>query len=74
MFRIFLPPAGLESADKKLLLLLGVAFFVGQYDMTVLGLALPDIQNSFDISEERLGKVIAIAKMGSIPALFLALL
>jgi len=74
MFRIFLPPAGLVSADKKLLLLLGVAFFVGQYDMTVLGLALPDIQNSFDISEERLGKVIAIAKMGSIPALFLALL
>ena len=74
MFRIFLPPAGLESADKKLLLLLGVAFFVGQYDMTVLGLALPDIQKSFSISEERLGKVIAIAKMGSIPALFLALL
>ena len=74
MFRIFFPPAGLESADKKLLLLLGVAFFVGQYDMTVLGLALPDIQKSFSISEERLGKVIAIAKMGSIPALFLALL
>lgn len=74
MFQIFLPPAGLEQADKKLLLLLGVAFFVGQYDMTILGLALPDIQNSFDISEQSLGKVIAIAKIGSIPALFLALL
>ncbi len=74
MFRIFLPPDGLELADKKLLLLLGVAFFVGQYDMTILGLALPDIQNSFDISEQSLGKVIAIAKVGSIPALFLALL
>ncbi|MDG2047078.1 MAG: MFS transporter [Halioglobus sp.] len=74
MFRIFLPPDGLEPADKKLLLLLGVAFFVGQYDMTILGLALPDIQNSFDISEQRLGKVIAIAKIGSIPALILALL
>ena len=74
MFRIFFPPAELELADKKLLLLLGVAFFVGQYDMTVYGLALPDIQKSFTISEESLGKVIAIAKMGSIPALFLALL
>jgi len=74
MFRIFLPPAELELADKKLLLLLGIAFFVGQYDMTILGLALPDIQKSFTISEEHLGKVIAIARMGSIPALFLALL
>jgi MFS family permease len=74
MFRIFFPPGGLESSDKKLLLLLGAAFFVGQYDMTVLSLALPNMQESFDISEQDLGKVIGAARLGALPAIFLALL
>ena len=74
MFRIFFPPAGLESADRKLLLLLGAAFFIGQYDMTVLSLALPDLQASFNIAEQDLGKVIGAARLGALPALFLALL
>lgn len=73
MFRIFLPPATLQSADRKLLLLLGAAFFIGQYDMTVLSLALPDLQRSFDIGEQDLGKVIAAARLGVLPAVFLAL-
>ena len=74
MLKIFIPPAGLSSADKPLLLLLGAAFFIGQYDMTVLSLALPDVQASFGISEESLGKVMAAARLGSLPAIFLALL
>lgn len=74
MFRLFFPPAGLASADKKLLLLLGAAFFIGNYDMSVLSLALPDMQASFDIAEEDLGKVIAAARLGALPAIFLALL
>lgn len=74
MFRIFLPPAGLAPADRTLLLLLAAAFFVGQYDMTVLGLALPDLQKSFAIPEEDLGKVIAAARLGALPAIIMALL
>jgi len=74
MFRIFFPPAGLASADKRLLLLLAAAFFVGHYDMSVLSLALPDIQASFGISEQDLGKVIGAARLGALPAIFLALL
>ena len=74
MFRLFFPPAGLASADKKLLLLLGAAFFVGNYDMSVLSLALPNMQASFNIAEEDLGKVIAAARLGALPAIFLALL
>ena len=74
MFRIFFPPAGLESTDKKLLLLLGAAFFIGQYAMTVLSLALPDLQASFNISEQDLGKVIGATRLGALPAIFLALL
>ncbi len=74
MLQIFLPPAGLTPADKKLLLLLAAAFFVGHYDMTVLSLALPDMQASFNISEQDLGKVIGAARLGALPAVFLALL
>ena len=74
MFRLFFPPAGLASTDKKLLLLLGAAFFIGNYDMSVLSLALPDMQASFGIAEEDLGKVIAAARLGALPAIFLALL
>ncbi|MEZ5570856.1 MAG: MFS transporter [Halioglobus sp.] len=74
MFRLFLPPASLASADKKLLLLLGAAFFIGNYDMTVLGLALPNVQASFGISEQDLGKAIAAARLGALPAIFLAML
>ena len=74
MFRIFIPPNDLSATDKTLLLLLGAAFFIGQYDSTVLSLALPDVQASFNIPEEDLGKVIALARLGAIPAIFLALL
>ncbi len=74
MFRIFFPPAGLASADKKLLLLLAAAFFLAQYDMSVLSLALPDMQASFNIAEQDLGKVIAAARLGALPAVLLALL
>ena len=74
MLRIFLTPAGIESADKRLLLLLGAAYFVGQYDMTVLTLALPNLQESFNISEQDLGKVVGAARLGALPAIFLALL
>jgi putative MFS transporter len=74
MLRIFIPPAGLAPADRKLLLLLGAAFFIGQYDMTVLSLALPDVQASFDIPEHLLGQVISLARLGALPAILLALM
>lgn len=74
MFRIFFPPADLAPSDRKLLLLLAAAFFLAQYDMSVLSLALPDMQASFAIAEDDLGKVIAAARLGALPAVFLALL
>lgn len=74
VFRILFPPAELQPADKKLLLLLGAAFFICNYDMTVLSLALPDLQQSFGIAEEDLGKVMGAARLGALPAIFFALL
>ncbi|MBK6509239.1 MAG: hypothetical protein IPG06_07070 [Haliea sp.] len=56
MFRIFFPPAGLATSDRKMLLLLAAAFSFAQYDMSVLSLALPDMQATFAIAEEDLVK------------------
>jgi len=66
-------PADLSPAQRRVLLLLGAAFFIGQYDMTLLTLALPDVQGSFDTPEEKLGQLVAVARLGAIPALALAL-
>ncbi|HEY6130974.1 MAG TPA: MFS transporter [Halioglobus sp.] len=74
MRQILFPPTGLQTADWKMLLLLATAFFVGHYDMAVLSLALPDMQASFDIPEQDLGKIIGAARLGALPAIFLALL
>lgn len=74
MLKLFLTPAGLSRADTALLWLLAAAFFIGHYDMTLLSLALPDLQQSFGISEQDLGKVLATARLGALPAIVLALL
>ena len=73
MRMLFAIPAELDERDRKVLLLLGAAFFVGQYDMTLLSLALPDVQASFSVAEEDLGPLVAIARLGAVPAILLAL-
>jgi len=72
-FRLFAMPADLARKERVLLLLLGAAFFIGQYDMTLLSIALPDVQDSFGIAEDDLGKLIAVGRLGAIPAILLAL-
>ena len=70
---LFATPADLPRRDRNLLWLLAAAFFIGQYDMTLLSIALPDIQASFGIAEEDLGKLVAVGRLGAIPAILLAL-
>lgn len=72
-FHLLSLPADLSREQRRLLFLLGAAFFIGQYDMTLLTLALPDVQASFDRAEEKLGEMIAVARLGAIPALLFAL-
>lgn len=55
-------------------MLLGAAFLIGHYDMTILTLALPDVQASFNIAEEDVGKLVAMIRLGSLPALLLAIM
>ncbi|MEP2989798.1 MAG: MFS transporter [Parasphingorhabdus sp.] len=71
---ILKPPAPLNPGDKSILALVGIAILIGQYDFSILTLALPDVQRSFDVSEETVGSIIGIARLGAIPAVALALL
>lgn len=69
----FLFPRDLSDEDIRLLLLLGAAFVIGHYDLTTLTLVVPHIQGTFDVAEEELGRMLAIIRLGMLPALVLAL-
>lgn len=71
---LFFFPKDLSGDDIRLLLLLGAAFVIGHYDLTILTLAVPDVQASFAVAESDLGEMIALIRLGALPAIFLALL
>ena len=72
--RLFATPPDIGRRDRGLLWLLGAAFLIGQYDLTLISIALPDVQASFGIAEEELGRVIAVGRLGAVPAILLALM
>lgn len=69
----FLFPRDLSDQEIGLLLLLGAAFVVGHYDLTTLTLAVPHVQATFAVPEDELGQMMAVIRMGAIPAIALAL-
>ncbi len=73
--RIYIrPPEPIPSEHRRLLLLVGAAMFIAAYDVNIYGLASRQIQASFAIPEEDIGRVIVVFRLGMIPALFLAYL
>jgi putative MFS transporter len=61
-------------AQRRLLVLLGMAFTLNSYDFGILGLALPQIQAELGVAEAEAGRLAAVARLGVLPALGLALL
>ena len=73
--RIYIrPPEPIPREHRNLLLLVGAAYFIAGYDVNIYGFAAKQIQQSFSIPEEDIGIVIAIFRLGVIPALALAYL
>jgi putative MFS transporter len=72
--RLTRPPIALPPRQWQVLLLVGVAFLINQYDLGVFGLALPRIQASLGISESEIGNVTALIRIGVLPAFALAML
>lgn len=72
--RLFAPPHPLPSSQHRLLLLLGTAFALNNYDFGILSLALPQIQADLHVAEEEAGRLAAVARLGVLPALLFGLL
>ncbi len=71
---VWLRPGEITPDQQRLLWLVGIALLIEAYDTTIYGLAAPQIQRSLDIAEGDVGRVIAIFRLGVIPALGLAYL
>jgi putative MFS transporter len=74
LFFFVRPPEGLGPEQWRLLGLLGATLLVNQYDMAILGLALPQIQRGLGVEEAELGGFLAWVRLGFVPALLLAFL
>lgn len=65
--RLGMPP--LTASQQRVLGALGVANVVDNYDGALLGMALPQIQAGLGVSEDALGQLIAVVRLGVLPAL-----
>ncbi len=52
--------------------MLGATYLINNYDIGLLSLALPQIQDSLSIPEEEIGTVTGLVRLGVLPALVLA--
>jgi putative MFS transporter len=66
--------AGVDAREWRLLALLGTANAVNGYDLGILTLALPAIQASLGIAEDQVGTLLAVIRLGMLPALALGVL
>ncbi len=65
--------ASLTSEERRLLGVLGFTFLLNQYDMALLGLALPQIQAGIGLAETEVGPLLGTIRLGAGAALVLAL-
>ena len=66
------PPGGMTIRQGRIFLLVGIAALFAGYDMNVFGLAIPQIQASLDIPEDKVGFTVSIFRMAALLALPLA--
>lgn len=66
------PP--LTDRQWRVLLALGVANAVDNYDGALLGLALPQIQAGLGVADDGVGRLLAIVRLGVLPAVALTVL
>ena len=64
-------PEGITRPQWVMLGALGATYLINSYDLGVLNLALPQIQATVALSEEDVGKLAAVVRLGVLPALAL---
>jgi MFS family permease len=68
------PPRALPPGQRRLLVVLGMAFTLNSYDFGILSLALPQIQADLGVAEAEASRLAAVARLGVLPALLFALI
>ncbi|MBU6296894.1 MAG: MFS transporter [Alphaproteobacteria bacterium] len=66
------PPGGLTARQELVFLLVGAAAVFGGYDTNVFGFAVPQVQASLHIAEDKIGLTVSIFRLAAIAALVLA--
>ena len=72
--QLFKAPVPIDGYLYSLLLLLGTASLLGEYDFAILNLALPQIQDSFQLPDEQMGTMSGLIRFGIVPAFLVAML
>jgi MFS family permease len=68
------PPEPIPPEHQRLLWLVGAGTIIANYDVSLYGMALLQIQTSFGIAENAIADVNAMFRLGVLPALLLAYL
>lgn len=63
------PPCPMNALQERVFLLVGMAALFAGYDMNVFGYALPQIQATLGIPEDRVGITVSIFRMAAVIAL-----
>jgi len=72
-YRIYArPPEPIPPEHQRLLLLVGAGTLIANYDVTLYGMTLQQIQDTFGIAENEVAGVNAIFRLGVLPALLLS--
>jgi MFS family permease len=66
-------PGGVSSDERRLLAVLGFSFLVNQYDMALIGLALPQLQAGLGVAEAEAGPLVGAVRLGAAGALVFVL-
>jgi MFS family permease len=66
-------PAEVSAEQRRLLGVLGLTFLLNQYDMALIGLALPQIQAGLGVAEQHAGLLVGAVRFGAVGSLALAL-
>jgi putative MFS transporter len=66
------PPVPMTVLQERIFLLVGVAALFGGYDMAIYGLAIPQIQLSLHIPEDRVALTVTFFRLAALAAILLA--
>ena len=66
------PPGGMTHRQAIVFLLVGAAALMGGYDTNVFTFAIPQVQDSLHIPEDRIGFTVSLIRLAAVPALLLA--